>query len=58
MRTGAYWFAPTVAGDDHMAEVVSSTLTDLGWAHSEIVPGDPIAAVRELKIPSRGCRTR
>lgn len=29
--------------------VVSSTLTDPRWAHSEIVSGDPIAAVRELK---------
>lgn len=29
--------------------VVSSTLEDPGWAHSEILTGDPIAAVRELK---------
>ena len=29
--------------------VVSSTLTDPGWENSTVLPGDPVAAVRDLK---------
>ncbi len=34
--------------------VVSSTMTDPGWAHSTILAGDPLAAIEELKRTEGG----